>query len=39
MADKSRLIILWLLPITEKLCFCDIMSFLEITQSKASRRL
>ncbi|WP_373419372.1 hypothetical protein [Desulfobacca acetoxidans] len=33
------MIILWLLPITEKLCVCGIMSFLEITQSKASCRL
>jgi ArsR family transcriptional regulator len=39
LADETRLQILWLLMGKEELCVCDIMTVLEITQSKASRHL
>jgi ArsR family transcriptional regulator, arsenate/arsenite/antimonite-responsive transcriptional repressor len=39
LADETRLRILWLLMCEPELCVCDIMSVLEITQSKASRHL
>jgi ArsR family transcriptional regulator len=39
LADETRLQILWLLMSKKELCVCDIMSVLNITQSKASRHL
>jgi ArsR family transcriptional regulator len=39
LADEARLKMLWLLFNHRELCVCDLMTALEITQSKASRHL
>jgi len=39
LADESRLKMLWLLLNHGELCVCDVMTVLEVTQSKASRHL
>ena len=39
LADESRLQILWLLLQHPELCVCDLMTALQVPQSKASRHL